>query len=50
MAKFHLKGLVNMLEHNGGTHTLGLNGFLERLVLSFIKENEICAFCQPPTP
>lgn len=32
MFKNHSVGLIQMVEHNGGPQTLGLDGFLERLV------------------
>ncbi|KFY51226.1 hypothetical protein V496_08885 [Pseudogymnoascus sp. VKM F-4515 (FW-2607)] len=38
MTKCHLQGILKMTEHNGGMHTLGSNGFLERLVRKFLWE------------
>ncbi|OBT67372.1 hypothetical protein VE03_03055 [Pseudogymnoascus sp. 23342-1-I1] len=38
MTRCHLQGILKMTEHNGGMHTLGSNGFLERLIRKFIWE------------
>jgi hypothetical protein len=40
-----LKGLIRMVEHNGGPETMGANGFLERLVSKFTGLGErVCKF------
>jgi hypothetical protein len=32
MSRKHVQGAVQMVEHNGGPQTLGLNGFLEMVL------------------
>jgi len=34
----HVRGMIQMVEHNGGPQTLGSNGFLERLVYKFVGD------------
>ena len=34
-SRHHVRGMIQMVEHNGGPQTLGSNGFLERLVYKF---------------
>jgi len=43
----HLRGLIQMVEHNGGPQTLGSNGFLERLVCKFVGD---VGFVRPVKP
>lgn len=45
----HLKGLIQMVEHNGGPQTMGANGFLERLVSKFTGMTDMaCKFALQP--
>lgn len=37
MIKQHVQGAVHMVESNGGWNTLGLNGFLEILLLRYAE-------------
>jgi hypothetical protein len=45
--KSHVRGLVQMVEHNGGPKTLGSNGFLEHLVGKFVGEVETAGPVHP---
>lgn len=47
--KCHSRGLIQMVEHNGGPQTMGANGFLERLVCKFIGNLEpACKYILEP--
>lgn len=38
MTRNHVKGAVKMVELNGGPQTLGLDGFLEHLLSTFVGD------------